>query len=421
MDRPQRSWHNPDTMLCSRIAALILLTLLVGCGPLTTRNPVPLRDIDSATIPGYAHVRFWGDVIDAGLQRSFENSWEQERAERNARHEGDTIAPEASFLAISGGGENGAYGAGVLCGWTQAGNRPNFKIVTGISTGALIGPLAFLGPAYDAQLKKVYTTVNMDDVAVLRGFVDLLRGDSAYNTAPLVRLVKQNFTHQMIDQIAIEHRKGRRLFVGTTNLDAQRPVVWDMGAIACSNRSDRDDLFRNVLLASAAIPGAFSPVYLHVVTPDGKTYDELHVDGGVTREMFLTPSELHLIQLRDAYGGRARSHLYVIRNSRLEPEYDSIPPKIAPIAARAVYTLIKAQSMGDILQMYDQAMASGMTFQLASIPPDLKDTSKSMFDSKYMTALFNRGYDLSRAGHQWQQIPDSARRPSSTTHPATRP
>lgn len=399
------------------ILSFVLFVLLAGCGPLKIRNAIPLDQIESAHVQGFENVRYWGDRIDAGLQQSFIESWQQERAVA-ATQPVAGIMPDAHYLAISGGGQNGAFGAGVLCGWSESGTRPTFKVVTGISTGALIAPFAFLGSDYDDELKEVYTHVNMEDIAVFRGLVDLFRGDSAYNTDPLTRLVDKTFTHEMIDEVAREHKKGRRLLIGTTHLDAQRPVIWDMGAIACIDHPDRDKLFRKILLASAAIPGAFAPVYLDVVTPDGKEYDELHVDGGVTREMFLMPSELRLFELRAQAGIQRSTHLYVIRNSKLEPEYDTVSPKIGPIAERSVATLIKAQAMGDIVQLYDEAQVDGMSFQLASIPFDIKDDSDSMFDSKYMTKLFDRGYSMSRGGYQWQHSPHDWRRPKSTTEPA---
>jgi predicted acylesterase/phospholipase RssA len=412
----------PDDSAMPRLRNLSVAALslfLCGCGLLRMRSPVPADQISAATLPGYEHARYWGDTIDEGLQASFVESWKQEREYRKSRNLGDSIAPQADELAISGGGQNGAFGAGLLCGWTAAGVRPQFNVVTGISTGALISPFVFLGPEYDRQLKEVYTTSNMADVAVFRGVVDLLRGDSAYDTAPLVKLVHKYFTREMINQIAVEHKKGRRLFIGTTNLDAERPVIWDMGVIASSDRPDRDELFRNVMLASAAIPGAFAPVYFRVVGPDGKSFDELHVDGGVTREMFLMPSELHLFELRAQAGTRAVTNLYVIRNSKLEPEYATVPASTLRIAARSIDTLIKAQAMNDAVQLYDEAQANQMTFHLASIPLDINDDSQSMFDSKYMTQLFDRGFALSRGGYPWQLTPQDWWRKSHHPAPAT--
>jgi predicted patatin/cPLA2 family phospholipase len=379
--------------------------------------------VNTASLEGYDNVRYWGDEPSDGLAQSMLESWEQERAAYGLPREARQL-PDAHCLAISGGGSNGAFGAGILCGWSARGDRPTFKIVTGISTGALTAPFAFLGPKYDTPLREVYTTVNETDIAIFQGFFSLLRADSAYDTAPLSKLAEKYFTEEMLDEIAAEHRKGRRLFVGTTNLDAQRPVVWDIGRIACSGAPDRVKLFRRVLLASAAIPAAFPPVYLKVTAPDGKTYEEMHVDGGVTREMFLLPSELRLFELRDKAGVKRKTHLYIIRNARYGPEYDSVAARVGTIAERSLSTLIKAQAAGDLWTLYYEAKENDMHYALASIPDDFVDDSKSMFDSRYMSRLFDRGLYLARTGTAWRTKPSYTdqclgRSASTTTPPAT--
>lgn len=390
----------------ARVIAGLCIVMLMGvdCGPIKTRSAVPKNLLSKVSLEGYDDARYWGDEPNANLYQTFIESWQQERAAfglaPNERH-----LPDAHHLAISGGGQNGAFGAGVLCGWTASGNRPEFTIVTGISTGALIAPFAFLGSDYDGNLRDVYTSVDQKDIAVFQGFIALLRGDAAYNTAPLSKLAEKYYTAEMLDRIAAEHRKGRRLFIGTTNLDAGRPVVWDMGRIACSNRPDRVELFHKVLLASAAIPAAFPPMYLKVTGADGKKYDEMHVDGGVTREMFLLPSELRLYELRDQSGVERQAHLYIIRNSRYGPEYEAVHPQVGSIAARSIDTLIKAQASGDLWALYYEAKENKMTFTLTSIPDDIVDDSKSLFDRKYMTRLFQAGYELGRNGTAWRAKP----------------
>jgi patatin-like phospholipase/acyl hydrolase len=226
---------------------------------------------------------------------------------------------DCSFLAISGGGANGAFGAGFLKGWTASGTRPNFRIVTGISTGALIAPLAFLGADYDATLEKAYTTTRTKDILDIRwifGILPLFWSESYADSEPLLHLIEQQVDEQALAEIAKEHSKGRRLYVGTTDLDAQRFVVWDMGAIASSGRPDALDLFHKVMLASASIPGAFPPVYFNVEV-DGKQYDEMHVDGGTIVEVFgygptLFEESAHAERLR-AEG----CSIYVLRNGKL--------------------------------------------------------------------------------------------------------
>jgi hypothetical protein len=207
--------------------------------------------------------------------------------------------------------------------------------------------------------------------------------------------------------------------IGTTHLDAGRPVIWDMGRIACSDRPDRLKLFHKVLLASAAIPAAFPPVYIEVKGVDGKTYDEMHVDGGVTREMFMLPSELRLYELRQQAGVDRQSHLYIIRNARYGPEYQTIDPRISDIAEASVNTLIKAQAAGDLWTLYYEAHANNMSYALTSIPDDIPDDSKSMFDRKYMNRLFDVGFELGRSGRAWRGKPSygAATQPAATTKP----
>ena len=388
------------------------LLLLVGCGVVKTRSPVPKDQISHVSLEGYDNVRYWGDEPSNALYQTFTDSWKEERAALGMKPE-ETVFPDSYYLAISGGGQNGAYGAGVLCGWSASGKRPTFKIVTGISTGALTAPFAFLGSEYDANLREVYTSIDEKDIAIFQGFTSLLTGDAAYNTAPLAKLAAKYYTAEMLDRIAAEHRKGRRLFIGTTNLDAGRPVIWDMGKIACSDRPDRVQLFRKVLLASAAIPAAFPPIYLKVTGADGKTYDEMHVDGGVTREMFLLPSELHLYELRAQQGVERGSHLYLIRNARYGPEYDAVKPRVGTIAARAVDVLIKSQASGDLWTLYFEAKENNMSYRMTSIPEDIQDDSKSLFDRQYMTGLFNTGYELGRTGEAWRSRPSSIKEPTT--------
>lgn len=304
--------------------------------------------------------------------------------------------------------------AGVLCGWTASGNRPVFKVVTGISTGAADGTLCVPGKRYDKPMREVYTSVDQKDIAVFQGYFALLHSDSAYDTSPLVKLAEKYFTPKMLEDIAAEHRKGRRLLIGTTNLDAGRPVVWDIGAIACSGRKDRVELFRKVLLASSAIPAAFPPVYLKVKGADGKEYEEMHVDGGVTREMFLLPSEVRVYEIRDQHGVQRNSHLHVIRNAHYGPDHKVVNAKVADIAARSIATLIKSQAGGDLWSLYYEARENKMSYSVTSIPHHFLDDSKSMFDQKYMSRLFDLGYKAGTDGTAWRSKPSYDAQPPAT-------
>ncbi len=212
---------------------------------------------------GPAPIRYWGDQLPPNADAIVKVKWEQVRASRP-----EMLArgrrPVVNFLALSGGGSDGAFSAGVLGGWTAFGTRPEFDVVTGVSTGALTAPFAFLGPKYDAALKDVFTTSDTQDIAIMRPVRGLIGGDSLASNAPLAKVVAHYVTPKFLAEVAAEHRKGRRLLIGTTNLDAERPVIWDMGAIASSGSAEALELFRTVLLSSAAIPAVFPPGFIKV-------------------------------------------------------------------------------------------------------------------------------------------------------------
>jgi predicted acylesterase/phospholipase RssA len=264
----------------SFIAALVISLAIAGCA--TSRDPVPPELISKATVDNLADIRTFMGMPNAQFEEDLLLSFNQEKPEDYPkRPDGSIFYP---VLAISGGAANGAYGAGLLKGWSKHGDRPVFKVVTGVSTGALIAPFAFLGSEYDDELEECYTTMATKNVMRSRGVVGPLLGDSVYSTAPLAKKIAVIATKELLEKIAVEHKRGRRLFVGTTNLDAQRFVVWNMGEIACKGDVD---LFRKVTLASASLPIVFPPVHIKVEA-DGKTYDEMHVDGGAITQVFST-------------------------------------------------------------------------------------------------------------------------------------
>ena len=390
-------------------AAVLILLALTGCGALRSRNPVPVDLLNQAEVPGFHDVRSWGDQINPRIQAHAVEIMRRWRD--HANQPGTEFDPiGGSLLALSGGGADGAFGAGVLCGWTAHGDRPTFNLVSGVSTGALIAPFAFLGPAYDAPLKEIYTTTEAKDVVVVGGLFTIigrvLRGDSLSDTTPLTKLVARYITDETLAAIAAEHAKGRRLYVGTTHLDAQRVVIWDMGAIASSGRPDALALFRKVLVASAAIPGLFPPVYLDVEA-NGKKYDEMHVDGGATAEVFAYASVVDYSAAAREAGltNRPPVRLYIVRNSLMRPEYAVTKPRIAPITTRAVATLIKSQADGDIYRLYAIAQRDNLEFNLAAIPDEFQRKTEADFDKKEMNRLFDLGYKLASQGYPWEKTP----------------
>lgn len=384
----------------ARLFLVALLTLLAGCANLRERNAVPAELTNKAHVAGIAGARFWGDEWPQYSKEMFSTL---SAAELRARYPGIYDKPH-DYLAISGGGANGAFGAGLLVGWTAAGTRPEFTMVTGVSTGALTAPFAFLGSAYDGQLQALYTTIRTRDILKRRSIISTLLGESAADTTPLRGLITKYINAALIEAIAREHRTGRRLFIGTFNLDAGRSVVWNIGAIAASNHPQKLALIHEVLLASAAIPVAFPPVLISVLA-EGRHYDEMHVDGGSGSQVFVYPAAVDWRQITRRLAVHGQPQVYVIRNSFLEPDYRGVKRHVLPIASRTVDSLIRTQGIGDLFQIYALCKRDGNDFNLAYIPPDFMVEPQETFDPEYMRQLFDRGYRMAIEGYPWKKAP----------------
>jgi hypothetical protein len=390
--------------LISLAALLVAIPFIASCATLPP-NPVPfaLEDQTRALDPKI-QVKRWGDQTPKDLGRLAQVRYDQYKATRpNLVRPGGQ--PVFNYLAISGGGADGAFGAGLLVGWSASGQRPQFEIVTGVSTGALAAPFAFLGSKYDPQLREIYTTYSTRDLLRKQPIRGLLGGQSLADSTPLANLIARYVDQRFLNEVAKQYRRGRRLLIGTTNIDAQRPVIWDMGAIAASGRPGSLELFRRVLLASASIPGAFPPVVMDVASPDG-FFQERHVDGGTTKQVFLLPSQLMLkTVVDDRFGFSPQRQLYIIRNGRVAPEYKVVKSSTLAIAQRSISTLIKYQGIGDLYELHELAARNGMDYRLAYIPRDFEDTSTEVFDPVYMQALFKLGYAQGKAGYPWEREP----------------
>jgi hypothetical protein len=314
--------------------------------------------------------------------------------------------PETQLLAVSGGGENGAFGAGLLCGWSANGTRPIFELVTGVSTGALTAPFAYLGSDYDPQLRTVYTQLSPDDVLSKRMITAALLDDALADNFPLFRTISRYLNEEMLVALAKAYNEGRLLLISSTNLDAQQPVIWNIGAIANSGHPLALDTIRRVLLASAAVPGAFPPTMFNV-TLDGKPHQEMHVDGGAFTQAFLYPAAITQ-ERRERI--RARKPVipavaYIIRNGRLDPEWSAVERRTLGIAGRAISTMITASGYNDILRMYNNTQRDEIGFNLAYIGSDFKKELPAPFDQEYMRALFDYGYQRGVHGYNWAHKP----------------
>ena len=386
---------------CTWAPAVVLLAAgLAGCAaPPQRLDPLPPTLAATAQVPGIPEARQWGDEPPRELK-----AWLALPRETLLQTHGGVMGREHDYLVISGGGGNGAFGAGLLAGWSVHGSRPEFQIVSGTSTGALIAPFAFLGPAYDEQLRSVYTGYSTDDLVESRGLLNILRGDAALSTARLRALIALYLDEDVIAAIAAEGARGRSLFVGTTNLDAGRPVVWDITRIAAHGTPASRELIYDVILASAAIPGAFPPVMIEVEA-DGRRYDEMHVDGGVTSQLFLASTGIEWQAVLKHLEVEGKPDLYVIRNARIREQPEPVPRRLAPVLTRTIATLIRAQGIGDLAKLYAVSAEYGFEYRLAFIPDHYADKPAETFDRAYMTRLFEFGYELGRSGQQWTLVP----------------
>ena len=384
----------------SLCGTLFLFLVLTGCAGTPERQPLPPEYTLKAGIPGIPDARFWGDEWPTFAVERFE---EFTVADFQREFDGIYGKPH-NYLAISGGGANGAFGAGLLVGWTERSDRPEFTMVTGVSTGALTAPFAFLGPDYDDKMKEVYTTTSTKDIAEKRNPVAALFSDSMADTTPLKGLIAKVIDTEMIDAIAREHQKGRRLFIGTVNLDAGRSVIWNIGAIAASDYPQKITLIQDLLRASAAIPVAFPPVFI-TVEAEGKQYDEMHVDGGTGSQVFVYPAAIDWQAITRKLKVKGKPQVYVVRNSFLDADYNGVKRSVFPIASRTIDSLIRTQGIGDLYQIYSLCQRDGNDFNLAYIPSDFTDDPTEGFDPVYMRKLFDRGYQMSLGGYPWEKAP----------------
>jgi hypothetical protein len=382
----------------------VLSAGISGCASLERLPAVTYAQAKQADILDIADARFYigetKQILDVAVKAN------------QRRNLARGVSATRHFLAISGGGDDGAFGAGLLVGWSDRGNRPEFDVVTGVSTGALSAPFAFLGRPYDPQLKAVYTETSAGDIFEKRApLLGAIAGDALTDNAPLRAMISRRLDETLVRRIAEEYKKGRLLFILTTNLDQGRPVIWNIGAIASSNHPKARELIVEVLLASTSIPVVFPPVMLDV-TIAGERYQEMHVDGGTIAQAFLYPPSISLRTAAARVGvsektlrTERRRVAYVIRNGRLTRPEESVRLQTVAIAKEALSTMIASSGVNDTYRMFLLTRRDGVDFNLASINDDFDVPYKGPFDKGYMQTLFEYGYQKGRAGYPWQKAP----------------
>jgi len=404
---PQRDFCIPGARhgLRTRIrvvAGLFAAVAMSGCATLERLPAVTYAEARQIDILDLPDARFY--VSDTN--RIYDVAIKAYQRSNRARP-----AHTRNFLALSGGGDDGAFGAGLLVGWSTRGDRPAFDMVTGVSTGALSAPFAFLGRAYDEKLTRLYTETSAQDIFERRPFLlAAVTSDSLVDNAPLRRMIEHYVDATMVQHIAEEYGKGRLLFVLTTNLDQSRPVIWNIGAIAASNSPKARDLIVDVLLASASIPAVFPPVMLDI-TVDGQKRQEMHVDGGTIAQVFFYPPTFSLKGAAARLGVNVeklrerRRVAYVVRNGRFFRQDESVQLRTIAIAKEALSTMTMSSGINDTYRMYALARRDGVDFNLASISEDFTVPYKGPFDPSYMQALFAYGYEKGRTGYPWKKVP----------------
>lgn len=368
------------------IPLLLALVALASCAA-PARTPFTLAEQLAATIPGIADARAWGDADPSSL----------EALGFLPRQVAATRPGALDYLALSSGGPAGAYGAGVLVGWTQAGTRPEFDVVTGVSSGALLAPFAFVGPEADADLRALWTGGLTQDLARDLDIAGLLTGDGLIDPRPLRDLLETYVDDDLVAAIAQGHREGRRLLVVTTNLDAQRPVIWSLGAIAASGRPDAGDLIRTILVASSTIPVAMPPVLIDAVAGP-RTISEMHVDGGVSAQIFAFPDAALADPSVFAPPQGREASLWMVVNYVIEPEFGVTPGGSFGVGARAYGSLIKSDLRSELFGLIDSGREAGLAVRLASIRQTVAWDPREPFAAAFMGPLFALGEREGRAG-----------------------
>jgi hypothetical protein len=378
----------------------IWVTLSLSCAILTgcASTPRASFDINQAAL---AHPEGFDNIRASPQDPSLAS-----RLEADAR-EGLRTNPQSdiSILSLSGGGADGAFGAGVLNGWTQHGDRPKFSVVTGVSTGALIAPFAYLGPRYDAQLKEAYLSAGTSKLLKRKG-LSIFVSPGVYSSEGLQALVARFLDIHMIEDLAVENNKGRRLQVATTNLDSQAGVIWDIGAIASQGVLQGDagkvrarDLVREILVASASIPGAFAPTFIPVTYTDHKVrhdLQEMHVDGSITMPLFILPESMLTWQVPADVALHGK--LYVLINGNINPHFTFTNYGTFDVIGKSIDTLTRAQARATLLGIQEFSKRNGFVLELASLPDDFQSGGLMAFDPASMKRVYAEGYALGLSG-----------------------
>ncbi|WBL75298.1 patatin-like phospholipase family protein [Bradyrhizobium xenonodulans] len=379
MSGPSRGWIRQTG---ARLIGSLVLTCSLALGACTSLPRTPYTAAEAST----------SRVLDIdGLRRYADEPVTKFSFEK------DTSTATKSYLALSGGGADGAYGVGVLNGWTAARTRPTFSVVSGVSTGGLIAPFAFLGSQYDDTLREVYTSGIAESLLNDPSIMRVLFGSGLFGNTRLRELVARYVGPELMAQVAREKARGRKLLVVTTDLDTQRTAIWDMGKIAAVGTPEALKLFRDVMAASASIPLVFPPIMIDA-EGQGRKFQEMHVDGGVTAPVLTLPEAL---LTQDRLPGNARLNIYILVNKKIERNFELVSNSTIDVASRSLSAITQSQTRSIIFSTYDFAKRNRLGFHLSYIARDYPAPPSEGFDTAYMRALYQYGYEKAASGQAW--------------------
>lgn len=373
--------------------------IIAGCA----NRPTPLPEEYSQKLPwGALDLDIKNNDSEYTLRRSLGDVLENKLLQLNQGLPNNDF----NILALSGGGSGGAYGAGVLNGWKDHGTLPEFDVVTAISTGSIMASFAFLGGEYVDKLDPIFNNLSSDDL-YKSSWLSVFNGATISDPTPLKKLLEKGINNQFLDKIAAEHKKGRRLYIGSTNLDTGQLVVWDMGAIASSDRDDKVQRYRDIIYASSAVPIIFPPHFFEI-NIEGEKYYQMHVDGGVYSNVFMIGmfiNWVHELQVTEESNKEVKTNLYIVANKKYRERHNYVP---VPLRIRSVLNAFINVEMDllfdrSVSRIYHSAKEKGVNFHMATIPQNSDHIKSTLeFVPSEMREVYKLGYENALTGYSWQ-------------------
>ena len=382
---------------------LLYITIVLLFSACTSRPPIPPAS--------HANDLPWGAIdldIHSDNEYSIKHSLGSILTKKANAYKNKNSKVPFNILTLTGGGSRGAFGTGFLLGWKDKGDIAQFDIVTGISTGAVMAPFIFLGDEELEKVKYFYTKSNTEDVFV-SSWLHFFGYGYIMNAKPLKKLFKQTFNKKFLDKVALEHQKGRRLYIGTTNIDTGQLTVWDMGAIASSNRPDKYTRFCDIVYASSALPVYLPPQYMSIDIK-GKKYYQMHIDGGIYSQVFMIGLLVNwgeILNFKKNANTNFDVTLYTVANRKYRQRDTYQPVEQAPFSIIEAYVLTEMDLLFDrsLYRLYESCVKKGFKFKMAAIPDKLDAIviNPTEFEPKQMTELYQLGYKLGLEGIKWKE------------------